>query len=135
MPDEPATYARPSDALRNVLIPISTVFAGDTGTYIAALTAFRADPPQIDEWIIGFARATELAASNAVRLADDVAALDEQTLDDSSRTAGLTHSPPRSHAVMRSSSASWVRSRPSQSSRSTVPHNATASRQPLRTAP
>src|SRR6478609_2392097 len=69
------TVLHRSDALRNVLIPISTVFAGDTDAYIAGLTAFRADPPQIDEWVIAFAHATERAAANAVRLSSDVAAL------------------------------------------------------------
>ncbi|HKT56953.1 MAG TPA: Fic family protein [Microbacterium sp.] len=71
-----------ADALRNVIIPISTVFAGDTDTYIAGLTAFRADPSRLGDWIVGFARATELAAGNAVRLADDVAELDARSLDD-----------------------------------------------------
>ncbi len=67
-----------ADALRNILIPISTVFAGDTNAYIAGLTAFRADPPQLDDWVIAFAYATERAADNAVRLSADVAALDER---------------------------------------------------------
>lgn len=97
------TVLRRADALRNVLIPISTVFAGDTGTYIAGLTAFRADPPQIDQWVIGFARATELAAANAVRLADDVAALDEQSLEDLvayRRAHALIPATPRRDAVV-----------------------------------
>jgi Fic family protein len=97
------TVLHRADALRNVLIPISTVFAGDTDAYIAGLTAFRADPPQLDEWIISFARATELAAGNAVRLADDVAALDGQTLEDLiayRRTHGLLPAVPRRDAVI-----------------------------------
>lgn len=76
------TVLRRADALRHILIPISTVFAGYTDAYIAGLSAFRADPPHLDEWILGFARATELAASNAIRLADDITALDAQTRDD-----------------------------------------------------
>lgn len=76
------TVLRRADALRNILIPISTVFAGDTDAYIAGLTAFRAEPPRLDEWITGFAQAAELAAANAVRLAEDAAALDAKTLDD-----------------------------------------------------
>lgn len=97
------TVLRRADALRNALIPISTVFAGDTDTYIAGLTAFRADPPQIDEWVTGFARATELAAGNAVRLADDVAALDQQTLADLiayRRDHALTPATPRRDSVI-----------------------------------
>jgi len=76
------TVLHRADALRNALIPISTVFAGDTDAYIAGLTAFRADPPRLDEWIVGFAQATELAAGNAVRLAQEVAELDVRSLDD-----------------------------------------------------
>lgn len=92
-----------ADALRNILIPISTVFAGDTDAYIAGLTAFRADPPNLDDWIVAFARATELAAGNAIRLADDVATLDAQTLDDLityRREHGLTPATPRRDAVV-----------------------------------
>ena len=76
------TVLRRADALRNTLIPISTVFAGDTDSYIAGLTDYRADPPKLDEWVIGFAQAAERASGNAVRLADDIAALDEQVHDD-----------------------------------------------------
>src|SRR6478736_2723400 len=64
------TVLRRTDALRGILIPISTVFAGDTDAYISGLTAFRADPPRLDDWIIGFAEAAELAAANAVRLTE-----------------------------------------------------------------
>ena len=71
------TVLRRADALRNTLIPISTVFAGGTDSYLAGLSAYRAGPPKVDEWVIAFARATELAAGNAVRLADDIASLDE----------------------------------------------------------
>ena len=59
--------------MRNTLIPISTVFAGGTDAYIAGLTGFRTDPPALDEWVIGFAQATERAAGTAVKLADDIA--------------------------------------------------------------
>jgi Fic family protein len=76
------TVLHRADALRNILIPISTVFAGDTGAYIAGLAAFRADPPQLDDWIIAFAQATERAADNAVRLSTDVAELDERTREE-----------------------------------------------------
>ncbi|MGO1183888.1 MAG: Fic family protein [Micrococcaceae bacterium] len=70
-----------ADALRNVLIPISTVFAGDTDAYIAGLIGYRADPPALDEWVIGFCQAAEKAAGNAVRLADDIATLDRDVYD------------------------------------------------------
>jgi len=71
------TVLRRTDALRNTLIPISTVFAGDKGAYLEGLNAYRAEPSRLDDWIIGFAHAAELAAANAVRLSDDIADLDE----------------------------------------------------------
>ncbi len=97
------TVLRRADALRNVLIPISTVFAGNTDAYIAGITAYRADPPRLDDWIIAFAQATELAAGNAVRLADDVASLDAKALDDLvafRRERSLTPAAPRRDAVI-----------------------------------
>lgn len=71
------TVLRRADALRNTLIPISTVFAGNTDAYIAGLTAYRSDPPRLDDWVISFSHAAELAAGNAVRLSADIATLDE----------------------------------------------------------
>lgn len=72
------TVLRRADALRNTLIPISTVFAGNPDRYIAGLTDYRSDPPRLDDWIIGFAEAAEIAAKGAVQLAADIAALDER---------------------------------------------------------
>ncbi|QEO13227.1 Fic family protein [Agromyces intestinalis] len=98
------TVLRRADALRNVLIPISTVFAGDTTAYLAGLTAFRADPPRLDDWVLGFARAAELAAGNAVRLADELARLDGQVFDELvefRRASGRTPAVPRRDAVAR----------------------------------
>jgi Fic family protein len=97
------TVLRRTDALRNTLIPISTVFAGETATYIAGLTAFRKDPPRLDDWIIGFARAAELAAANAVRLSSDIAALDDATQDTLIRyrqDQGISPAKPRRDAVI-----------------------------------
>ena len=97
------TVLRRTDALRNTLIPISTVFAGETATYIAGLTAFRKDPPRLDDWIIGFARAAELAAANAVRLSSDIAALDDATRDTLIRyrqDQGISPAKPRRDAVI-----------------------------------
>jgi len=75
------TVLKRTDALRNTLIPISTVFAGDTNAYINGLNVFREIPSRVDEWVIGFAEAAELAANNAVRLVEDIAALDEHVLE------------------------------------------------------
>jgi Fic family protein len=75
------TVLRRGDALRNSLIPISTVFAGDTDSYIAGLNGFRANPARLDEWVVGFSRAAERAAGNAVRLAEDSGALDAEVRD------------------------------------------------------
>ena len=98
------TVLRRADALRNILVPISTVFAGDTGAYISGLNDYRAEPPRLDEWVISFARAAELAAENAVRLADDVAGLDAATFEAllrHRRERGATPAVPRSDAVVR----------------------------------
>ncbi len=97
------TVLRRADALRNALIPISTVFAGDTDAYIAGLTDYRADPPALDEWVIGFAQAAEKAAGNAVRLAEDIAALDRDVynrLVAFRRDRGLNPAVPRRDAVV-----------------------------------
>lgn len=73
------TVLKRADALRNILIPISTVFAGAKNAYIDGLTTYRAE--RVDEWVIAFSQAAELAAANAVRLADDVQRLDIETLE------------------------------------------------------
>lgn len=72
---------RRADAVRHTLIPISTVFAGATDAYIAGLTGYRADPPELDDWVIGFATAAEKAAGNAVKLAADIADLDREAYE------------------------------------------------------
>ena len=97
------TVLRRGDALRNVLIPISTVFAGDTGAYLGGLGAFREQPPRLDDWVVGFAEATQIAAANAVRLAGDVEALTvalHQQLVDHRAGLGLSPSQPRRGAVV-----------------------------------
>ena len=97
------TVLRRTDALRNTLIPISTVFAGDTDSYLAGLTAFREESPRLDDWIIGFVQAAELAAANAVRLSDDIATLDQTVRDDLIRyrgQQGISPANPRSDAVV-----------------------------------
>ncbi|MCJ1697148.1 Fic family protein [Rathayibacter caricis] len=95
------TVLKRSDALRNVLVPISTVFAGDKDEYIAGLTAFRAG--EVDDWVIGFARATEVAASNAVALSEAVERLDSAVLERLvayRAEAGLSPARPRKDAVV-----------------------------------
>ena len=97
------TVLRRADAVRNTLIPISTVFAGDTDSYIAGLSAFRADPPAWDEWVIGFARAVERAAGSAVNLSEEISAVDQKVLDRlvAHRSAqGLNPAVPRRDAVV-----------------------------------
>ncbi len=96
------TVLKRADALRNTLIPISTVFAGDTNAYIAGLGDFRASPQRLDAWIIAFAHAAELAAQNAAQLAADIRGLGERTLATliAHRTAaGLSPASPRKGAV------------------------------------
>ena len=48
-----------SDALRSILVPISTVFAADTNAYIGGLTALRRDPADLNDWVTSFAEAAE----------------------------------------------------------------------------
>lgn len=97
------TVLRRGDALRNTLIPISTVFAGNTGAYIRGLTQFRANPPLIDDWIIGFSEAAEIAADHAVTLATDIKALDHTLYERfvaHRHERGLVPSVPRRDAVV-----------------------------------
>lgn len=101
------TVLRRTDALRNTLIPISTVFAGDKAAYLDGLTAFRqqggAEPSRLDDWVVGFAEASVLAAANAVRLSDDIAALDTSALEDLiqyRKQHEISPATPRSDAVV-----------------------------------
>lgn len=96
------TVLKRGDALRNTLIPISTVFAGDTNAYISGLGAFRATPQRLDEWIIGFAQATELAAQKAVQFAARISELVDLTLLQfvaAREAAGVSPARPRADAV------------------------------------
>ncbi|WP_231556438.1 Fic family protein [Cryobacterium sp. MLB-32] len=43
------TVLHRTDALRNMLIPISTVFASNKDAYLKGLTAFRARPSRLDD--------------------------------------------------------------------------------------
>ena len=97
------TVLKRSDAIRNVLVPISTVFASDTNAYIGGLTSFRRDPADLDHWVLAFAAAIEHAANNAVLLAEDITALDQTVFDDLIRhRSNLGKSParPRANSVI-----------------------------------
>jgi Fic family protein len=97
------TVLRRGGALRHTLIPISTVFAGNTGAYIQGLTNFRANPPLLDDWILAFAEAAEIAAGHAVTLATDVKALDVTLYEQFvayRQQRGLVPSVPRRDAVV-----------------------------------
>ncbi|WP_070955038.1 Fic family protein [Candidatus Rhodoluna planktonica] len=96
------TVLKRSGVVQNTLIPISTVFATNTNSYISGLSGFRASPPQLDNWIIGFSEACELAANVAVNLANQVGKLDAQVLEQliAFRAAnGVNPSLPRADAV------------------------------------
>ncbi len=58
------------------VLPISTVFSTSKDHYIAGLTAFRADPPQADQWVQEFSRSAIRAASNAIQMKEHADALD-----------------------------------------------------------
>lgn len=74
------TVLKRADALRNTIIPISTVFAGDTDAYIAGLTNFRAEPQRLDDWVISFSHACEIAADNAIELAGEISWLNRDLI-------------------------------------------------------
>ncbi|GAA4671142.1 Fic family protein [Frondihabitans cladoniiphilus] len=90
------TVLKRADALRHILVPISTVFAGDVDSYIAGLTAYRQG--RVDDWVLRFAEATELAAANALRLSDDIARVDDDAI---ARLIGFRSSQGLSPAVPR----------------------------------
>lgn len=97
------TVLKRSDAIRNVLVPISTVFASDTKAYIGGLTSFRRDPADLDQWVQAFAAAIELAANNAVLLAQDIDALDQTVFADLVRhrqDLGKSPARPRANSVI-----------------------------------
>ena len=92
-----------SDALRSILVPISTVFAADTNAYIGGLTALRRDPADLNDWVTSFAEAAERSEDSAVHLDEDISAL-EQTirtdLVDHRRSIGKSPLQPRSGSVI-----------------------------------
>lgn len=94
---------RRTGAVRHTLIPISTVFASHTDSYVEGLTAFRADPPRLDQWVISFAEATELAALTGIELAQSIRSLDTQTRNELVQwreNQGLKPAKPRHDAVI-----------------------------------
>ncbi len=98
------TVLRRAGALRNILIPISTVFAGSPNDYIGGLTAYRADPPSLDDWVIGFSVAARRAAQNSVKLADAVELVDArlaERLEAFRRSVGRNPVAPRSDSVVK----------------------------------
>lgn len=97
------TVLKRADALRTVLVPISTVFASDTTTYIGGLTAYRQAPADLDHWVISFAEAVEAAAASAVLLAEDIEALDQTVRTDlieHRRAIGKSPARPRTGSVI-----------------------------------
>lgn len=63
---------------RDVVPPVSLVLSGQRGAYVAALTAWRYDDDGPDRWISLLADATYQAAQASIRLADQVAGLQQQ---------------------------------------------------------
>lgn len=91
------------DAVRNVLVPISTVFSHDTGAYIDGLTAFRSGPEALDGWIISFAESLERAAAISIALSHDVDVLDRTVLAEViayRRSLGKAPARPRAGSVV-----------------------------------
>lgn len=97
------TVLRRAGAVRHILILTSTVFASHTDSYVAGLTALRADPPSLDRWVISFAEATEIAALNGRKLAENIRSLDTQTQNELvqwRQEQGLNPVKPRQDAVI-----------------------------------
>ncbi|MGV1004560.1 MAG: hypothetical protein ACOYEV_07275 [Candidatus Nanopelagicales bacterium] len=79
------------------------MFAGDTDAYLRGLAAFRDQPQRLDDWIIGFCRAAQIAAGNAVNLASDIDTLQgsvRQHLVEHRTRLGLIPKEPRRGAVV-----------------------------------
>lgn len=64
----------------NALLPISTVFAGQTGDYLAGLTAFRQGVPKLDDWVEGFAAASVQAAQKVIQVKERATEVDAALL-------------------------------------------------------
>lgn len=97
------TVLKRADLLRTVLVPVSTVFSGNVDAYIGGLTAYRSDPPRLDEWVIGFADAVEAAAGNAAELlarVEEVAAETFERLIAHREALGRVPARPRRNAVV-----------------------------------
>lgn len=97
------TILKRDGAVRNILIPISTVFAANKDAYIHGLTSYRAEDSNLEPWITGFTTAIIAAANNAVLLAEAVATLDtglEQQLVTYRENAGIRPAKPRADAAI-----------------------------------
>jgi Fic family protein len=70
---------------RDVLPPVSLVLSGQRAAYVEALTAWRYDDDGPDRWISLLADAAYQAAQASIRLADEVAALQQQWRDSGPR--------------------------------------------------
>ena len=63
------------------VLPISTVFSTAKDHYIAGLTAFREEPPNVDLWVQEFCRSAVRAAGNVVLLKERADELDKLLLE------------------------------------------------------
>lgn len=101
------TILKLDGALRNILIPVSTVFAANKDAYIQGLTSYRSESADISPWVSGFVTALIAAANNAVLLSQAVTDLDhelEQQLTNYRADAGFR---PHNHDQMPQSSNSY----------------------------
>lgn len=94
---------RRGDAVRNIIVPISAVFAAHTPAYIAGLTDFRREPQNLDAWILAFAEAIERAARISVELVHSIEDLDATLLDElfaARKREGKRPIQPRANSVL-----------------------------------
>src|SRR5699024_1671524 len=71
---------RRTGALRWTMIPLSTAFSRPMNEYFAGKAQFRRGPRGLDAWLNVFADAIELAATQAMAVADAVDDLNARTL-------------------------------------------------------
>lgn len=97
------TVLKRDGALRNILIPISTVFAANKDAYIQGLTNYRSENGDISSWLTSFSAAVVAAANGAVRLAKATETLDpelEAQLTNYRQIVNLKPAKPRADAAI-----------------------------------
>lgn len=94
---------RRSGVVANSILPISTVFASKSNSYIEALTAFRRDKKGVEDWVVAFCEAAIIAAESSLQFADDIEELNQKSynhLVEYRKRQGKVPQEPRRDAVI-----------------------------------